>query len=229
MSNTRIDDILKSKKVGDVWYSLEAPEEVRFWSKDRPWKEEVFSKASVKLEGLLITASKGTGKENKETFDKKNPMYLDCGIDIVKGFINTTQSMSASFRLRVDSCKEANIALKELSDKTGFDQWEIRAMDIYNPPVGIMTEFKVHNPNCQGNALSTWRFQNGDGSKLYPDASLSFQQKAVGGFTKEYTHCTQNEETILKPNCAKKLHRKGTQVKVKKAQKDVHGLHGHKD
>ena len=216
MSNTRLDDILKSKKPGDVWYSLEAPEQVRFWNKDRPWNENQFSKVGIKVEGVTVKASRGTGIENKQTFDRKHKMSLDCGVDVIRGYINTTQSMSASFNLRVDSCRELNDAMKELSAKTGFEVWEVRTMHVYNDSAGIFTEFKVHNPNCQGDALCTWRFENSDGSKLYPEASLSFQQKAISGFYEEYTHCTMEEKTVIEKSCAKKLRKKGSQIKVRK-------------
>jgi hypothetical protein len=218
MSKTRIDDILKNKKPGDVWFSLAAPAEVRFWNKDRPWPNDFFDKHGVKLEGLTVKASGNSGEDHKETFDKKHRMYLECGVDVTKGFTNHIQTATASFTLRVDSAREANIALNELSEKTGFDQWETRVMHIYKPPVGIFTEFKVHNPNCQGEGLNTWRFERDGQSKLFAEVSLEFQKKAIGEFYQEFTHCTMEEKTVLEKNCAKKLKRKSKDYKLKKGK-----------
>lgn len=219
MSNTQLVDLLKSKKPGDVWYSLMAPEEVRFWKIDHPWETDFFTKRKVNLQSVYVKASASSGGNDKDTWDKKHPLYLDCGVDVPKGFAGTSQSRMAGFKIRADTVADLNTALKELSDKYDFQQWEVRAIEIYNDKEGIMTEFKVHNPNCQGDALHTWRFVNGDGSRLYPDVNMQFQSRAVADFYEAYTHCTMIEKTISEKDCAKKRRIRGKQIKLVKKNK----------
>ena len=38
------DDIINKKKVGDTWHTVDAPEELRYWSAKSPWPKDAFKK-----------------------------------------------------------------------------------------------------------------------------------------------------------------------------------------
>jgi len=222
MSNARLEDLIKKKKPGDVWVSLEAPSELRFWNAKLPWKAGIFQEKGMSILSISVKASGASGKENRVTYTKGKPLVLGSGIHINKGFLSTTQSKSASFSLRVDSVTELKECLVELSNITGFTQWEVRRLEVYNKSKGIKTEFKIFNPNCvkSGDKLSAFRFENGDGSKLYPEVSYRSQMEALDKFCETHTKCTLKIPDEPKPEvtCADKQKTYSSEIKLRKKQ-----------
>ena len=208
MSNARLEDLIKKKKIGDVWHSLEAHESLWFWNLKLPWDPSFFNDKGVQLLCVRVKASAATGKETKVTYTKSKPLILPSGIRIEEGYIATHQAKSGGATIRVDSIAELNESLEELSGITGLTQWEIRRMEVYNPDKGVTTEFKIHNPNCvkNGNKLSTFRFTNSEGSKLYPEVLFGSQLAALGSFCKTHTECSLKIPEEPKPEvvCAEK-------------------------
>jgi hypothetical protein len=209
MSKYRLTDVLMGKKEGDEWYCLAAPEETRMWLKKNPWDRETFSKHGITPVSLKIESGEVSAVQI-DKFSYKNPLILKSGLDITKGQIKTRQYKSAQFEIRVDSCIEFNEIMKELSQKTGLETWEVKKIVIYNKDVGVSTEFKLHNPNGTGTGLYTHRFEKEKTSRLYPEVMISDQMLYVKTFYDTMAHCAacKNEELIHACAIEKKITKK---------------------
>lgn len=209
MGNYTLQDILKNKKEGDEWYTLLAPEEARFWKLKKPWPESYFRNLGVSPVCLSVR-SHVPEITDKKKYSSKEPLVLPCGVEFV-GEETTKQSKKIHGKLRVDSGVELNIALTELSNATGYTQWEVYDIHIYNATEGVESQFKMHNPDGHGAQFVLFRTWKDKITKLYPEILLETQRRYVGGFQSHVSHCTQTETKQMIPSC-------GIEKKITKKQ-----------
>lgn len=204
----KLKELLKTKKPGEEWYSLHAPEELRIWQKSKPWKKGSFSKRGVKFFSASFHASKQMSSIH-QVYTVKSPMVLDCGE--LYGDYKTIQTKSATFKGRFDNCVDFNTYMKELCEKTQLDVWEIKKLNIYNPKESVEIEFTIHNPDGHGVGLYLYRIIYDKASRMYPNIMLSEQMKCVDRFYENLAHCTADEITM-------KIHACGLEKKIPKKQ-----------
>lgn len=208
-SKVKLKELLKTKKPGDEWYSLHAPEEVRMWVSTKPWKKGTFSKRGVRLLAVSFN-SWSEGASNKETFTFKAPLNLKCGVELT-GNYKTRQTVSANLKCRVDDVVEFNAVMKELSSKTSMHTWEINKINVYNPKESVEIEFSIHNPDSNGSGLYLYRVIREKTSTIYPNIALSDQMRYVDKFYENLAHCTANQVTEM-------VHACGLEKKIPKKQ-----------
>jgi hypothetical protein len=189
MSKLRLKDILGRIESGADYYCYEAPEEFHFWTSKHPWPAGAFKDYGVSLLSLKVLAAE-LGDSTRHTFNKKNPLRLDCGHEINKGSWQTQQTKVARFSIRADGASEVQDIMTELCTKTGLQSWEVLELQIYNSGRGAIIEFRKHNPNSSKALLYFWRVDVDNTSRLYPDVSLHEQQELIGGFQDRLAHCT---------------------------------------
>ena len=211
MSRYKLTDILAGKDPGDEWFCLAAPERVWVWMKKSPWPKTLMDKLGVNIVAIKVT-SHHISDTSPRKFTKKAPLALNCGVDILKGYIKTTQTKAANFVLRVDSIVELNQAMLELSTMTGFDSWDIQFVEIYNKEHGVATVFSFHNPDGNGTGLYTHRFEINNSWRLYPEVLLSDHVLYIGGFYNTRAHCTAKEIQGVGHGCAIEAGIKSKQV-----------------
>jgi len=216
MTRPRTYDILAKKEAGEEWYCFEAPEEFHVWLLNHPWRPDSFRDYGVSLLSLTVRSATPTGEEDRHRYNRRSPLRLDCGIEVNKGYYQTTQTKTAKFRMRVSGPRETEEALSELSQKTGLETWEVWEMTIYNSKEGVEAEFKRHNPDGTGTSLYFYRASWADRSLLYPDIPLNEQQRIVGRFQNRLAHCTAEEMKQIAFSCALKKKISPKQIKVRR-------------
>jgi len=215
VSNIRLTDLLKSKKVGDSWYSFEAPEQFHFWTLRHPWPLGCFRPYAVGLLAVRVTAIGSGGEATKQAYTRKSPLRLLCRVEVYAGYYKVIQTKACSFTFRVGDTDELEDALKELSEKTGLNTWQIEKMLILGKR-GAEIEFRRHDPDSNGTALYLYRMVKDGDSRLYPDITLHEQEREVGKFRSRLAHCTAKKIETQVYSCALTNKVKPSQIKVRK-------------
>jgi hypothetical protein len=215
MSRYSLKDILKSKKPGDEWYTLAAPEEVSIWQLKSQWPKNLFKDKLVSPLSISVTSYEKFNV-HREKYKAKNPLRLPCGVEVI-GFLETKTNKKFQGKARIDSVSEVNIFLKELSEKTGLVTWYISNLHIYNANEGVETEFRVHNPDGHGPGFFLFRIWKGKESILYPDICIEAQKRYVGKFYSNLSHCTAVEQKDVVHGCA--LEKKITKKQIVRRSK----------
>ena len=200
----------REKKLGDVWYTIEAPEELHYWSSDFGWDRNLFKKKGASLVAINVKNSETICKLESQKYDLRNPLHLrKCGIDITDGYVaTTTQSRVCRFLTRVDGVTELNSALEELSEMHQVKMWRILNLDVYHEKSGDFSYFKLFNPNGVGDTLALYKVMVDGKKKSYSEVGYSVLDNIVKSFRKEVIGCAQlNGEPKLETQCAF-LHRK---------------------
>ena len=215
MSKIKLANLLKNKKQGDTWQSILAPEQYKFWTFKNKWCPKVFNKFGINIAAIRIAACESE-KPASIRFRRKEPLYLECGVNIHKGYVTTSAKREAGFTIRVDSIIELNTVLSELSEKYGLKQWEIRLIEIYNPDEAAYIEFTIHNPDGNGPNLSLYRVRQGKNEIMYPELSYFEQQKYCKKFQYSFAHCVADKQIIMTHACGLKKQKKANVVTKKK-------------
>ena len=202
-----LKEILQHKKNGETWFSYLAPEEYHVWQK--PWNITKFRDYGVSILSIGVTSSETVkGTRNEKSYTTKFPLYLDkTGIEC-RGSMSTRMKRSGHFKFRVDSIIELNTALKELSDITEIRFWQLVSLEISNPNVGGICEFRRHNPDGNGTSFYLWRIENDKNSRLYPDIPFTDQGHYLGKFKQYFAACECTEALQKFHGCVLKKHEK---------------------
>jgi hypothetical protein len=193
----KLCDVLLHKEQGDKWYSYLAPEEYHFWNLHSQWEPSKFRKYQTQILALSIGAEMTVpGTRNIQKFRSKDPLYLECGIEVTKGKIETKQKKYARATLRVDSVYEFNEAMKEFSKIAKINIWEIKQIQTSNKKTGGICTFLRHNPDGNGTNLYFYRLDLPieKRSILYPDVSISDQEHYLGKFKQYFAACVCTEQ-----------------------------------
>lgn len=203
MSNLSLDDLVKMKKSGEKWYAIEAPEEIRFWHEDCGWPGDFFERHNVLISSIRV---RGAHVANTQTLriSKKRPLTLPSGFVIDEGQVTTGAGTSVRALCRVDSTKEANLVLGELSNQYEISQWEIYQMRIFSKNAQI--HYEKHNPDGNGTSLYLYRVVEDNDSRLYPQILYSHQEYLVGKFRGKIAHCSAVLTSALERSCAIKTY-----------------------
>lgn len=186
MSKSRLDDVLASKKTGELWWCVSAPEDVLIWEASRPWSKTFFEDCGVKPSKIRVTAHQKL-RPSEEKFKIGEPLRLECGVWIRDGFIKTTQAKRAALTIPVDSTVEFNEAMSELVDKTGLTVWSVQKTIVYRNDV--MITHTLHDPDSQGTGLFLFRAQHGKAVMMYPELNEDEQLALVGDYKEAIAKC----------------------------------------
>lgn len=211
MSNIKLNALLQSKNPGDTWQCILSPERYKFWTLEYEWPDSFNKNFGVDLRAVRVF---GTGKEKPtvETYSRKNRLFLDCGIDILSGFVSTSTKKLVSLIIRVDGVTEVNSALRELSKTHEIDSWQVKMIEIYNPKHQALTKFTLHNPDSNGTDLYLWSVNIVKKEVLYPEIGLFDQQLYCGKFQYQFAHCACDEITVKAHACAIKKNAKAAGI-----------------
>lgn len=218
MSNTKLADVVKNKKPGDEWYTYEAPEELRFWAAGSPWPKKIFDLNGLSLASVWAEAIERAGTASVVKYTQKNPLRLDCGVE-VEGQLGTSLQKKGIVRFRVDGIIELNQAMKELSEASGHETWEIKGFEVYNDRKGASVSFKIFDPDTNGTSLFAYAYFRDGHRRLFPDVLQSEQKEILGDFQNRLAHCTAIQLQGLGPSCALRHKVKKRQIKLRKAKK----------
>jgi hypothetical protein len=213
MTTARKNDALAGKASGDEWYCYEAPEEFHIWTLAHPWPADSFREYGVALLAITVRSATLTGEESRDRYNTRNPLRLDCGVEINQGFYQMSQTKASKARMRVADPAELEDAMREWSKKTGLETWEVKELVIYNAAKGAEVEFKCHNPDGNGASLYLFRVTNDGGSRLYTHVTLHEQGELLGGFHEKLAHCTFTNALV--PSCSIKKKLKPKQIKTR--------------
>lgn len=220
MSDFSLQDILQAKKVGEKYYSLEAPEELHVWTRKNKWARDAFLSRGVEPQVFTV---KGEFCPPTETtkFTAKNPMNLrKNGLLIKRGLLVISQSKRASFTFPAEDVPEINSIMEELSEETDINTWQIQRLRIWSKDA--LVNFKRHNPNSTGVSLFLYSVKRNKKERKYPEVMLSEQFELVGKFYNRCLSCTMTERLVIEPGCAlkflreKKKREKRGQIRLRK-------------
>lgn len=202
----KIGDLLKQKKPGDEWYTVEAPEEFHVWQRKSPWKAACFREYGAAVLGVRFVGRAGPGS-SIEKFTRLEPLRLANGEVIESGHLSNYQSKKCGVYFRVDDVAHLNATMIALSDQTEIVFWETQRLDVYMSKIGSELLFRVFNPNGVKCSLFLERATiNGD-DRPYPLVPLPELRKAVGGFEKDMAFCVAELDEGVRPGCAIKAGR----------------------
>jgi len=218
MSKIRLKDVLESKGPGDEWYTYEAPEELRYWTKGSPWDKKIFNSNGLALVSVWAESIERAGTASVVKYTRKNPLRLDCGVE-VEGQLGTALQKKGIARFRVDDVIELNTAMKELSEASGHETWEIRGFGVYNARRGVDVVFKIFDPDTNGTSLFAHSYTRDGHRRLFPDVLQGEQRDILGNFQERLAHCTHVETRGMGPSCALRKKVKKKQIKLRKAKK----------
>lgn len=196
-----ISNALGEKK--KEWHCVMFPEQFHAWSVKKNWDNKPFTDAKISLTAVEVKSSKTTSKAHSDVFDRKTPLILDSGLEILDGRSGLTpQNRTARFYLRVDGITEFNHAMKELSKKFDFQIWEVSKVEIYNSLAGATLFFEVHSPNGVETRLYFRGAKTPDYEKSYESISIYDQQRLCNNFYEYFASCHLEPETVMKKACA---------------------------
>lgn len=211
--------IRREKMKDDVTFTIEAPEELHYWTLNNPWKQKFFNDRSVHLMGIKVDSKQQKGKLSTITFSSKAPLRLQCGVDVCWGQKSSIVKDRLIAEFRIDGAIDLREAMNQLSDMAGETVWEIIKLEVYNSDKGATLYFQKFSPNNTGSSLFLkWIEQDGK-KRRWDKVLLNEQQRVVGKFRHREAHCTFIEETIVKPQCAMKKGIKSSQIKRRPRKK----------
>ena len=193
-----VNNLVKGKKAGDTWVCYQAPEEFRMWNAKDGWKSMVeygVTPIFVKVRGLRVVDSNTLIATNKQS------KILKCGLPVV-GSITISTERRCNWTVRVDGTKEINQAFGELANEYGFEQFEVREMEVLNKN-GAIIFCEVYNPDGNGCALYCLSIEL-DGEKRYaPNMDEPFQEKYIDKFRgTQKARCGSKNLTVIASGCA---------------------------
>ncbi len=191
-----LPEVLQHKKDGDKWYSYIAPEEFHYWNVKNQWKVKNFRDYKVMLLAVKVVAAETIpGTKNRQNFNKSEPLFLDCGVEITSGYIEIKQKKRAQLGFRIDGIYEMNRAMKDLSKITDIDIWQVIGLEISNKSSGGICYFSRHNPDGNGTSLYFYRIKMPDQKDtiLYPNVSMADQEFYLGKFKQHFAACECTE------------------------------------
>jgi len=211
---TRLSNVLDTKKPGEEWYSIQAPEELHTWNIKNPWKEDFYKEYGVYLFGAKFRTDIDVKKFPPERYTKKSPLLLSSGSKVEQGQVKTRMVTTASFFIRADTAKELSRSMTEISKNFNASIWFTK--NIYILSQDRKVEFKYHNPDGHGASLMFWAEHHGTNHRLYPDVALHWQQELCKGFIERVSHCTAGIEEVPVHACALEAKIKHAQIRKRK-------------
>lgn len=179
------------------------PEQYHGWSVLKPWDGSPVKEAGLEIASIEVKSSKSTGACDVQEFDKKEPLRLKCGVEITNGRVaTTTQNKTARFQIRVDSVRELNSAMKELSIEHDMRNWEVSKLQVINPKLGAILNYQVHSPNGLETRLYLKSAETPEYSKGYELINLFEQQRLCNNFYEYFASCSISEQVVKAHHCA---------------------------
>lgn len=219
MSAFKLNTLLQSKEPGDTWQTIRAPERYLFWTAENEWPDSFKESFGVSLRAVRILGG-GSDKPVTAKYTSKNRLYLDCGVDILNGYVTTTSRKSIAMTLRVDGTTELNMAMRELSTTHEIESWQIQNIEIFNAKENSIVKFSRHNPDSNGIDLYLLIVNIFKKELWYPEISLFDQQRYCAKFQYHFAHCSCEIQEIKSHACALRKNLPAQGVKLRKSNKE---------
>jgi len=196
------DKVVSKKKVGEKWYTVNAPEELRYWHSGNPWPYDAFREYGVALIMVEPHAKKTLSVADTLLYSKMKPLKLKSGTTIIGGYTTiTSQSLTGRYPLKPKGMAELTSDMVELTVKhQDISSFRINRVTVYNFVSGYRLYFEYFNPNKTGDVLALWAIENEE------DGMVNFSQipdkttldKAVGAFREVLLGCVGKLEKTEK-------------------------------
>ena len=196
MGNARNIDAAISK---GEFFCVKFPEQYQMWVYKSPWDRKPFDDHKLTISAVSVKSSKPEGESSFIYYGKKNPWVIK-GVDVSGKSGMTTQNRTAIFGFRVDSIKEFNDVMSELSQVCKFEIWDVASIEVYNNNLGASLEFIKHNPNGLGVNLYLYRAKTSEFEKSYQNINLFDQERLFNNFHDNFAACTMVSRLV--PGCA---------------------------
>lgn len=194
----------------DEFQCVMFPEQYHAWSTVKPWDAEAIRKAGLSISGVEVKASRINGEADVCEFDKSSPLSLNCGVIITNGrTATTTQNKTARFYLRIDSIREFNDAMRELSRTYQFNLWQVSKLEVLNTKIGASLFYTIHSPNGLETRLYLKHAETTEYSKPYELIDIYEQQRLCNGFYEYFAQCSISEQVVKAHSCALEKRRAG--------------------
>lgn len=223
----KYEKLLETKKKGDKWFTVNAPEELRYWHNTKQWPLDAFREYGVAFIEMEVQSSKAIAKADTTEYSKKKPLVLKSGTVITDGFTTiTSQNLTGRYPLISKTVGTLNGDLEELTHKhRNVKNWRVHKLTVYNSKTGYTLYFEYFDPNQTGKVLALWAVENIDGKMDFSQISdMSTLDKAVGGFKEKLISCIANvtsvevvsaECNIISPEQLKDILKKEKIIKTK--------------
>ncbi len=199
MSGIKLKKLLQTKAPGEQWHSVLAPETVWIWAITNPWEDDFFERKGVTPQ--TITARERVDTEQEAIgFNRRTPKVLVMGLEVIRGSIKSGQYTRYVFDLTVDSTREFNLAMKELSLEYKITSWDITKIKIWGKGETLVT-FQLHNPDGNGTGMFLYKATKDGDTKLYPEIAIGTQMLMVDSFKDTIAQCVCTEELLKSHGC----------------------------
>jgi hypothetical protein len=179
------------------------PEQYHSWAISKPWDADPIKKAELAITAIEVKASKVTGECDSCEYDKNSPLILDCGVQITSGRTAiTTQNSVARFFFRVDSVRELNEAMRELSNTFSHRNWVVSKLEVLNVKLGATLYYTIHSPNGLESRLYLKSAETNEYSKCYELINIFEQQRLCNNFYEYFAQCSIVDQVVKAHSCA---------------------------
>jgi len=203
----KYEKLLEGKKEGEKWFTVNAPEELRYWHNTRQWPLDAFREYGVAYISMEVQSSKAISKADTTEYSKKKPLRLKSGTVITDGYTTvTSQSLNGRYPLNSKTVGTLNSDLEELTIKhQNVKTWRIHRLVVYNSRTGYTLYFEYFDPNKTGQVLALWECENIDGKMNFSEIpDISTLDKVVGGFREKMISCvaTVTKVDVMSAECS---------------------------
>ena len=183
--------IIKAKKVGDIWPGILAPEQYRYWNQGFDWDPEEFRDYDMTMDKMEVRGSKSTSTGERINYTKKVPYVFTDGEECTDGY-HSTGGLTDRFRFYLTgSIHENNKKLTDISERTEINCWLVTRLNLRRRSNGERSLWGYFNPSgSQGGEVLAFGYGWIDDKPVpYYNMNPSTMGHITGAFREKIISC----------------------------------------